>query len=60
MEKAQMPVEDARRSFNLGVGMVLIVKPELTEVVLAALKTADEAAWVLGKMVKGEGKVQYR
>jgi phosphoribosylformylglycinamidine cyclo-ligase len=60
MEKAQMPLADARRSFNLGVGMVLIVKPDQAEAVLAALKAAGEAAWVLGKMAKGEGKVQYR
>jgi phosphoribosylformylglycinamidine cyclo-ligase len=60
MDKAQMPIEDARRSFNLGVGMVLIVKPAQVEAVLAELKTAGEAAWVLGKMVKGEGKVHYR
>ena len=60
MDKAQMPIADARRSFNLGVGMVLIVKPDQLEAVLAELKTAGEAAWVLGKMVKGEGKVEYR
>src|SRR5512133_1414303 len=28
METAQMPLDDARRSFNLGVGMVLIAQPD--------------------------------
>jgi len=60
MDKAQMPLEDARRSFNLGVGMVLIVKPDLVESVLAELKSAGEAPWILGRMVKGEGQVVYR
>ena len=60
IEKSQMPVDDARRSFNLGVGMVLVVKPSEVDGVLADLKAAGEAAWVLGRMVAGEGKVTYR
>lgn len=60
IEKAQMPVDDARRSFNLGVGMVLVAKPDQVEGILAELKAAGEAAWILGKMIQGEGKVVYR
>jgi len=60
IEKSQMPVDDARRSFNLGVGMVLVVKPSEVDGVLADLKAAGEAAWVVGRMVAGEGKVTYR
>jgi phosphoribosylformylglycinamidine cyclo-ligase len=60
MDKAQMPIDDARRSFNLGVGMVLIAKPDQAQTVLAELKAAGEPAWVLGQMIRGEGKVVYR
>ena len=59
-EKAGMPLEDARRSFNLGVGMVLVARRGDAEAVLAKLKQAGEAAWTLGELVKGEGKVRYR
>jgi len=59
IEKSQMPVDDARRSFNLGVGMVLVAKPDQVEGILAELKAAGEAAWVLGRMIMGEGKVVY-
>jgi phosphoribosylaminoimidazole (AIR) synthetase len=60
IEKAQMPVDDARRSFNLGVGMVLVAKADQVEGILAELKAVGEEAWILGKMIKGEGKVVYR
>jgi phosphoribosylformylglycinamidine cyclo-ligase len=59
-EKAGMPLDDARRSFNLGVGMVVIAQQGQAAGVLAELKAAGEAAWVLGSLAKGEGKVVYR
>jgi phosphoribosylformylglycinamidine cyclo-ligase len=59
-EKADMPVEDARRSFNLGVGMVAIARRENADAVLASLKASGEAAWVLGALARGEGRVTYR
>jgi phosphoribosylformylglycinamidine cyclo-ligase len=55
-----MPVEDARRSFNLGVGMVAIARRENADAVLASLKASGEAAWVLGALARGEGRVTYR
>ena len=58
-EKAQMPINDARRSFNLGVGMVVITKQDQADDVLAGLRKSGEEAWVLGGLVKGEGKVVY-
>jgi phosphoribosylaminoimidazole synthetase len=59
-EKAQMPIDDARRSFNLGVGMVIVSRIENLKQVLADLKAAGESAWVLGELARGEGKVAYR
>jgi phosphoribosylformylglycinamidine cyclo-ligase len=59
-EKSQMPIEDARRSFNLGVGMVLIAPKENVGRVLSELKAAGESAWILGELLQGEGRVAYR
>jgi len=58
--KSQMPIEDARRSFNLGVGMVVIAKESDAGEVLLSLKNAGEAAWVIGELVPGKGEVRYR
>ena len=60
IENSQMPLEDARRSFNLGVGMVVIAKKADAAEVLLTLKNAGEAAWVIGELVAGKGEVRYR
>ncbi len=60
MDAAAMPLEDARRSFNLGVGMVLLVDATKAPELLTELKAKGEAAWNLGRLVKGTGKVVYR
>ena len=60
MEKGGLGLEDARQALNLGVGMVVVVKPEHADAVLADLKAMGEAVWVLGALAAGSGKVQYR
>ncbi|MBS1766734.1 MAG: phosphoribosylformylglycinamidine cyclo-ligase [Acidobacteria bacterium] len=60
MEKGSLGIEDARQALNLGVGMVVAVKPDHKDAVLAHLKVQGEAAWVIGSLAAGSGKVQYR
>lgn len=59
MEKGQMSIEDARQALNLGVGMVVVAKPDQAGEVLRHLQAAGEAAWVIGQLVKGSGAVRY-
>ena len=60
VEQAQLPLADARRSFNLGVGMVLIAAKEQGPAILARLTAAGEQPWILGELAAGEGVVRYR
>jgi len=60
MEKGGLGIDDARQALNLGVGMVLIVKAERADEVLAELHAAEEPAWIMGRLVKGTGVVTYR
>ena len=60
MDRAGLPLEDARRSFNLGVGMVLVVPAGQVPEALAELRAAGEAPWLLGELVAGRGVVSYR
>ncbi|HJV22270.1 MAG TPA: phosphoribosylformylglycinamidine cyclo-ligase [Holophagaceae bacterium] len=60
MEKGGLGIDDARQALNLGVGMVLVASKEQAPAVLAELKAAGEAAWVLGELAAGSGHVQYR
>ncbi len=39
-----------RRTFNCGVGLVLVVSPQNAEPVLAALLNAGETAFVCGEL----------
>jgi phosphoribosylformylglycinamidine cyclo-ligase len=60
MEKANMPIEDARRSFNLGAGMVAMVKRENYDFVMDSLRAVGEAPWLIGELAAGGGGVVYR
>ena len=44
------------RTFNMGVGMVLVVAPEEADAVREHLKNAGETFYELGKIVEGSGK----
>ena len=43
-----VPEEDMRRTFNLGIGMILVVAPENTDAVRLAIENAGEVARVIG------------
>jgi phosphoribosylaminoimidazole (AIR) synthetase len=60
MEKGGLGIDDARQALNLGVGMVLVVKADRAEAVLAELHANEEPAWVLGALKPGTGVVTYR
>jgi len=45
---------ELRRTFNCGVGFILIVKPQHAGAVLAGLLDAGETAFVCGQLVKAE------
>ncbi|QQS46014.1 MAG: phosphoribosylformylglycinamidine cyclo-ligase [Acidobacteriota bacterium] len=54
-----VPREDMLRTFNLGIGMVLIVAAEFLQFVKDQLNFAREPHYILGQAVDGEGKVVF-
>ena len=42
-------------TFNMGVGMILVVAKEDAQRAVEILKKNGEAAWVLGEIVAGDG-----
>lgn len=44
------------RTFNMGVGMVLVVAPEEADAVREHLKNAGETFYELGTIIEGSGK----
>ena len=50
-------VEEMDRVFNLGIGYTLIVRPAFANSVVQQLRKYGEEAFIIGKTVKGSGKV---
>ncbi|WZZ66241.1 hypothetical protein YC2023_077611 [Brassica napus] len=50
-------IEDSemRRTFNLGIGMVLVVSPEAASRILGEAKNGDYVAYSIGEVINGEG-----
>lgn len=46
------------RTFNMGVGLVLIAPPEHADAAVEELAAAGESAWALGEVVAGDGRVR--
>jgi phosphoribosylformylglycinamidine cyclo-ligase len=54
-----VPREDMRRTFNLGIGMVVIIAPENFELVKDHLTSVGEKFYLLGEVGAGNGQVQF-
>jgi phosphoribosylformylglycinamidine cyclo-ligase len=57
--QAGLSEEEALKTFNMGVGMVLIVDAERAEEVERALQAAGEVTYRIGRTIPGNGKVVY-
>jgi len=58
-EKGRVPEDDLWRTFNMGVGMVLVVSRKDIEEVLRVLREAGCPGFPMGNVVKGESGVEY-
>ena len=51
---------EMRRTFNCGVGMIVVVAEADLALALSTLDGLGEDAWHIGQVVKGTGQVKYR
>lgn len=56
---AHLHPDEALKTFNMGVGMILIVHPDDVDDVLATLQDAGQESFVVGHVEDGSGKVRY-
>jgi phosphoribosylformylglycinamidine cyclo-ligase len=50
--------EELYRTFNMGIGLVILVKKSQAKSVMNHLKEQNEIAWQIGKVKKGTGAIQ--
>ncbi|MES1257074.1 MAG: phosphoribosylformylglycinamidine cyclo-ligase [Acidobacteriota bacterium] len=58
-----VPEDDWRRTFNLGVGMIFVIPQAKLDAAQRALKRAGEKPWLIGEIVRqrrGKDRVEYR
>jgi len=58
-ERAHIAADEMRRTFNCGVGMVVIVEHADADATIDALGASGETAWRLGSVAEGAGGVEY-
>jgi len=55
MKTGNIPERDMYNTYNMGVGMAVIVDEQSVDTALETLKAAGEDAYVLGRVVSGQG-----
>ncbi len=56
-KEGNIPERDMYNTFNMGVGMSVVVKKEDADKALASLKESGEDAYIMGEIIKSEEKV---
>ena len=56
-EAGNASTREMYRTFNMGIGFLLVVPKECAQKVVNHFAKFDERAWVIGEIVKGEGVV---
>ena len=60
MQEGNVPLPEMYRTFNMGIGMVIVVDPADEGRSLEILKTAGEQAWRIGRVARGADGVVIR
>lgn len=60
VDRLDIPQEELFRTFNMGVGLTVLVKKQDADNVLSFLKDKNVKAWKLGTIKKGTGQIQLK
>lgn len=60
IKAAGLSQEEALKTFNMGIGMCVICKPEDVATIQAELEATGEKVYTVGKLIAGKGEVVYR
>jgi phosphoribosylformylglycinamidine cyclo-ligase len=60
VDAGRVPEDDARRAFNLGIGMIVVSAPERADGLASELEAAGERVWRIGEVVAGTRGVGWK
>jgi len=58
-QAGNITVDEMRRTFNCGVGMIVVVDADDADRAVSLLAEAGESAWEIGRIADGAGPVQF-
>ncbi|MFN3396732.1 MAG: phosphoribosylformylglycinamidine cyclo-ligase, partial [Thermodesulfovibrionales bacterium] len=58
-EMGKVPIEDMRRTFNMGIGYIAIVSGQHAEKAISSLKEEGYDSYIIGRIEKGKREVRY-
>ena len=58
-ERGNIEIDEMRRTFNCGVGLIVAVAATDVDSALASLSAQGESAWQIGRIADGAGPVQF-
>ncbi len=56
-QKGSIAEQEMYKAFNMGIGMVIAVAPDMVDGIISRLKSLNEEAYLIGEIGKGSGKV---
>jgi len=56
-KEGEISAEEMYRTFNMGIGMALVVRPDKTEQIINELKMIRYDSYIIGKVVKGNKQI---
>jgi len=57
-DKGNIPDKEMYHTFNMGIGMVLIVEPKFTTAIISKLSKMNLKSWIIGEVIKGKKQVE--
>lgn len=55
----KIPVDDMRRTFNMGIGYIIILSEGYVELAISVLKEKGYDSYIIGRIEKGKREVRY-
>lgn len=59
-QKGNISEKEMYRTFNMGIGMVVVISPKDIKTAQKELRKFGMRSWVIGKVVKGKGEVELK